>query len=215
LDLAFPDAPWIRAVFAMSLDGAIVGPDESSRSISTPADQRWFAALRREADVHLVGAGTFRSEDYRPSASPVAIVTRTLDLPPTLRTFSERTEQHAPILVLTTDEMAVNPPVHLAEAGEVLGCGSGRVDLRRAKDRLVERGLGRIQCEGGPHLLADLVRAGLLDELFLTVMPELVGGATHLLMEPDGLFARMQIADWAVDDGSTLLRLLPTGGSAC
>jgi riboflavin biosynthesis pyrimidine reductase len=32
-----------------------------------------------------------------------------------------------------------------------------------------------ILCEGGPHLIGDLLGAGLLDELFLTVAPQLAG----------------------------------------
>ena len=32
-----------------------------------------------------------------------------------------------------------------------------------------------VLCEGGPHLIGDLVAAGLLDELFLTVAPQLAG----------------------------------------
>jgi riboflavin biosynthesis pyrimidine reductase len=31
-------------------------------------------------------------------------------------------------------------------------------------------------CEGGPHLIAQLLAAGLVDELFLSLSPQLVGG---------------------------------------
>ena len=79
---AFPARrPWVRANMVSTLDGTMRGPDGSSRSISTPADQRVFALARRDADVILVGAGTIRAEDYRPSVRTVAIVTRRLDLP--------------------------------------------------------------------------------------------------------------------------------------
>ena len=30
-------------------------------------------------------------------------------------------------------------------------------------------------CEGGPHLIGDLLAAGVLDELFLTIAPQLAG----------------------------------------
>ena len=47
---------------------------------------------------------------------------------------------------------------------------------------LGDRGLRQVNCEGGPGLLAALVRAGVLDELLLTVSPLLVGGDDPLTM---------------------------------
>jgi riboflavin biosynthesis pyrimidine reductase len=32
-----------------------------------------------------------------------------------------------------------------------------------------------VLCEGGPHLLGEITRAGLLDELCLTITPQLAG----------------------------------------
>jgi riboflavin biosynthesis pyrimidine reductase len=40
---------------------------------------------------------------------------------------------------------------------------------------LTDRGFRRVLCEGGPQLLSDLVLAGLVDELCLTVSPQLAG----------------------------------------
>ena len=51
----------------------------------------------------------------------------------------------------------------------------GRVDVRRAVDELRSRGYGVLLTEGGPHLMGDLVRAGLLDELFITESPLVAG----------------------------------------
>ena len=50
----------------MSLDGATVGPDGKSGSLSGPADRRALAQTRRLADAILVGASTIRAERYRP-----------------------------------------------------------------------------------------------------------------------------------------------------
>jgi riboflavin biosynthesis pyrimidine reductase len=54
-------------------------------------------------------------------------------------------------------------------------CGENRVDLPRAVAALVERGLRRVLCEGGPRLLTDLLLADLVDELCLTLSPQLAG----------------------------------------
>jgi riboflavin biosynthesis pyrimidine reductase len=58
----------------------------------------------------------------------------------------------------------------------VVVAGEDEVDLPRMVSELVGRGLPRVLCEGGPHLLHDMAAAGLLDELCLTVVPHLLAG---------------------------------------
>jgi riboflavin biosynthesis pyrimidine reductase len=208
---AFPDhRPWVRANMVSTLDGTMRGPDGSSRSISSTADQRVFAHARRDADVILVGAGTIRAEDYRPSVRTVAIVTRRLDLPLTLRMFTERTAAHARPIAFTTDAAASEAPAALGEAIDIVGCGDD-VDLRLVIGELEGRGLGRILCEGGPALLGDLISAGLLDELLLTLVPSLLGGGPreHILDIDGGLEPALRLVPRLVleEDGTVLMQL--------
>jgi 5-amino-6-(5-phosphoribosylamino)uracil reductase len=59
----------------------------------------------------------------------------------------------------------------------VLIAGEGAaVDPARAVRALADRGLTRLLSEGGPRLLGQLVAAGVLDELCLTVSPMLTAG---------------------------------------
>ncbi len=83
--------------------------------------------------------------------------------------------------------------------------GEDDVHLPAALEHLSARGLRRVLCEGGPQLLAHVARAGLLDELCMTLTPMLVGGyATHIL---DG--APIDRSRWTlahvIEDDSTLL----------
>ena len=39
-----------------------------------------------------------------------------------------------------------------------------------------QRGVRAVLCEGGPHLHGDLIEDGLVDEMFVTHSPRLVGG---------------------------------------
>ncbi len=215
---AAPDDTWLRANFVSTLDGAATGPDGRSGSINTEADRAVFALLRALADVIVVGAGTARTERYRPpvvssrwqsarerlgrSPQPaMLVVTGSGDLPPLLA------EQRADAgdVLLATCTSAPTEAVDRARTslGEdrVILAGDERVDFACLLARLAERGLRDVLCEGGPHLMRELVAQGVLDELCLTLTPTLLGGdhlrivagadvdaplSLHTLIEADG-----------------------------
>lgn len=183
---AWRGSSWIRVNFVMSLDGSIVGSEGLSKSLGTPADRQVFRLARSLADVLLVGAQTIRAEDYSPSPIPVAIVTRSLAIEPSLRMFAERGPQHARPIILTTDEAEGRAPAWLREAADIVACGTDGVEMTRAVDVLAQRGLTRILCEGGPALLDELFAADLVDELLLTIVPRLAGSAVHLVHHSGG-----------------------------
>lgn len=195
LAYAYPElgeAPtWVRANFVSTLDGAATGENGRSGSINTGADRDIFGLLRALSDVILVGAGTARIEGYRraivrtpwlslregrPTHPTMAIVSRSGDIPPRL----SQARADSGDVVLITCARAGADAIDLARGilGEdhVIVEGEGDVDLGAALDALAVRGLRRILCEGGPHLMGDLTAAGRLDELCLTLAPTLVGG---------------------------------------
>jgi riboflavin biosynthesis pyrimidine reductase len=101
------------------------------------------------------------------------VVTRSADLDPHARLFTETSVRP---IVLACE---VSPPdrrERLSEVADVLVVGAEDVDIALALDALAERGLRRVICEGGPHLLGWLVAAGKLDELCLTLSPLIAGG---------------------------------------
>jgi riboflavin biosynthesis pyrimidine reductase len=63
----------------------------------------------------------------------------------------------------------------------------GRVDLTALLRSLHEEGVRALLCEGGPTLHGALQAAGLVDELFLTIAPKLVGGDAPRIIEGDVL----------------------------
>lgn len=187
----------IRTNMVMSADGGAIGGEGRSGSLSGAADRRLLSVLRGVADVVLVAAGTVRAEGYdpirtRPSLQsyrqtagmgehPVlAIVTRTPNLDPGLPTFTDAPVR--PIVVCASDNGS------LAEAADVIECPAddGSVDLRAAQDALRDRGLHRVQCEGGPQLNGGLLAADLIDEYCITVSPMALGGtAKRPVVGPD------------------------------
>lgn len=210
---------WVRANMVGSVDGSAV-VDGRSEGLSTPGDKKVFAVLRGLADAVMVGAGTARTEGYRtlrakpdyvslraaleqrPSPTLVLVSGR-LDLDPSSTLFHGGAER---TVVVTSAGSDAGRRAQLAEVADVVVAGDDRVDVTMAVDELAARGLTRVLCEGGPHLLGDVAAAGRLDELCLTLAPRLVGGAatrilagpsvgttlslTHLLEDASTLFAR-------------------------
>lgn len=191
----------VRANMVSSLDGAVRDAAGRSGGLSSPADKRVFGALRGVCDVVLVGAGTVRAEGYGPArpnaerqrvrvargqaAVPViAVVSKSLELDLSTPFFTEATVR--PIVVTVASASAQRRKA-VAEVADVVLAGEDEVDLADALGQLRARGLSRVLCEGGPHLLTDFAAAGVLDELCLTVALRLVGGDGGRLMSGAGI----------------------------
>jgi riboflavin biosynthesis pyrimidine reductase len=173
--------PGVRLNMIASLDGA-TAVEGVAGGLSGKADRELFLLLRSLADVVLVAAGTVRAERYRPSAVPVAVVTRSCRLDWGSRFF---TAQDARPLVVTVATAPAAERARAAQVADVVIAGEHDVDLVEVVDALGARGFRAVLCEGGPTLNAQLAAAGLLDELCLTLSPLLVGGdAKRLLAGP-------------------------------
>jgi riboflavin biosynthesis pyrimidine reductase len=182
---------WVRANFISTLDGAATGDDGRSGSINTSADRDVFGLLRALCDVVLVGAGTARVEGYRrasvrapwldlregrPAHPTMAVVSRSGDVPSGL---SQIREDSGEVLLITCQRAgaeAIDRARSSLGKDHVIVQGDSTVDLAKAMDSLSDRGLRRVLCEGGPHLMRDLTASGRLDELCLTLAPTLVAG---------------------------------------
>lgn len=179
-----------------TVDGAAT-IDGLSAGIGGPADRVVFSAIRAVADVILVAAGTVRAEGYgppRPSGSRraerlargqaevprLAVVSGSLDLAPDARWIAEATR---PPLVYTTSSAPPERRAELAAVTEVVDAGIETVDPVAVLADLHRRGAGIVLAEGGPFWNVQLVAAGLVDELDLTIGPLLVGGDAARIAE--------------------------------
>ncbi|MEV7144018.1 pyrimidine reductase family protein [Streptomyces tauricus] len=210
--------PWLRANMVSTLDGA-AQHDGRSQPISSAADMRIFGTLRGLADVVIVGAETVRQEGYRPAraredfaarraaagqgpAPAIAVVSASLDLDFSLPLF---TSPLLPTLLLTGAAAAPDRIAAAEKAGArvvIAGDGTG-VEPARAVRALAGLGLRRLLTEGGPRLLGQLVAAGVLDELCLTVSPMLtVGDAQRIAGGPSvAVPSRFELTSLLEEDG--------------
>jgi riboflavin biosynthesis pyrimidine reductase len=188
---AYPQESWVRVNFVASADGA-VAVGGLSTGLHAPGDREVFGVLRELADVVLVGAGTARAERYRGARStperrerrrargrtpvpPIAVVSTRGDLDPGAGLF---TDTAVPPLVLTAAAHADDARDRLREA-EVIAVSADdpqATDPDAVLAALADRGLSRVLCEGGPALFGSLLAAGRVDELCLSVAPQLAGG---------------------------------------
>jgi riboflavin biosynthesis pyrimidine reductase len=163
--------------------------------LSSAADKEVFFFLRGIADVVLAGASTVRAENYGPArlapdvvaererrgqaALPrIAVVTRSMKLDWAARLFApvHSTPKPGRPFILCP---AVGPEAEQAAAArvaDVIVAGETSVNLAEALRTLAAQGVRVVLGEGGPTLNGDLLAAGLVDELCLTLSPALVGG---------------------------------------
>lgn len=172
LELYAPDLPrWLRLNLVTSVSGSAAGSDGTSETLTSTADRRILGVIRELSDVVLVGAASVRAEGYQlPRRSTLAIVTTSGDL--TGHQLSD--DGQARIVVICPQDAVDKVRASLGEPKFlVVDAQDGRIDPVDIIAALHGAGYASIVCEGGPTLAAQLVSAGLVDEICLTTSPVL------------------------------------------
>ena len=217
VDKAPEGRPYLALNMVSTLDGK-AAMDWRTRGISSDVDRELFHHLRTQVAAVMVGAGTVRAERY-------GTVTKT----PELR--AKRTEEgvrEIPLGVIVSGRLDLpadlpilnepDQPVVIATGSDAEIAGLGpQVVYERVGDDLPlllarlrsEHGVRAVLCEGGPTLNSFLLAANLVDELFLTLNPKLLGGAAALtivagraLVEP----AELELVSLAEAEGELFTR---------
>jgi riboflavin biosynthesis pyrimidine reductase len=181
--------PYVVLNMVSTLDGHAT-LDGRSGPISSRADRELFHSLRGVVDAVMAGAGTMRAERYGPivpdgdrrrmrarlglKERPLAcLVSGSLALSPDLPLLAD---PDSTVAILTPSDGRLAETAARVEYVRAR-TGAGELDLGAALSELQDRlQVGTVLCEGGPHLNAQLLSAGLVDELFLSVSPLLAGG---------------------------------------
>jgi len=185
--------PYVVLNMVATLDGRATLNGRSG-PISDDADRALFHGLRSVVDAVMAGAGTVRAERYGPIVPdpdrrrlrarlglrerPLAcVVSASLALPADLPLLSDPDSQ---VAIVTGSDASLPETTAVAARVEYVRArreDDGSLDLPAALAELQDRlHVRTLLCEGGPHLNAQLLAAGLVDELFLSISPLLAGG---------------------------------------
>ncbi len=177
--------PYVLINMVSSLDGKAVVEGKAS-SIGSKTDRAIMRNLRTRADAVMIGAGTLRAEKltlavpddlsqerarsgFKPQ--PLAIVVTTSgDIPLSQHLLNAFPDN---LLIFASPAIQRSRLMDLSRQAYVEISPNLKVALNILKERYAIRTL---LVEGGPSLNHALISDGLVDEIFLTLSPKLLGG---------------------------------------
>lgn len=166
--------PYVTWKVGMTLDGRVAAADATSRWITSAPSRADVHALRARIDTIMVGVGTVLADD--PQLTVRDADGRPGDRQP-LRVVLDSSGR-TPAAARVRDDAA---QTWIATA-ESAGAGpDGRVDPAAVLAELWRRGRRHVLLEGGPHLAASFLDAGLVDEVIAYVAPTLLGAGPSAL----------------------------------
>lgn len=194
----------------MTADGKIATANRAVHSFGSRRDLEHLYELRATADAVLCGARTieisrsilgnggerFRRRRLKNGRSEFplrVIVSGSGSIDPAAEIFQKR---FSPLIVLTTARAPAGKLKQLRQlADEVKICGQNEINFRAALRWLQTKwNVKRLLCEGGGELNDALFRAGLVEEIHLTLCPKIFGGRTAPTVADGRGFAKLRLA---------------------
>jgi 5-amino-6-(5-phosphoribosylamino)uracil reductase len=184
--------PHTTVVMAMSADGKIADVRRSPARFGSLADKAHLEKQVAASDAILFGAGTLRAygttltvshpqllqqrRHLGKFAQPVHIVvTHSGELNPEIRFFKQPVKRW--LLTTTAGALFWQPRTEFEQI-LILETSTGKIDISTALEHLTNVGITRVAVLGGGSLTASMLELNLIDELWLTVCPLILGGAT-------------------------------------
>lgn len=176
---------------AATIDGKIAGKERGFVKLGSDYDSKRMSEIRAEHDAIVMGARTFQAypkpllvrgkelleKRMREGLSPqpaTVVVSGRLSLPRSAA-FEDATEYRRIVFCSSSASPVVK--ARLERAGvQVIQWPGRRPAPRFILDRLRALGFPRVLLEGGGELNATFFEAGLVDRIFLTLCPSVLGG---------------------------------------
>jgi 5-amino-6-(5-phosphoribosylamino)uracil reductase len=179
--------PQTTVILAMSLDGKIADKERSPARFGSAADKRQLESHIAQLDALLIGGATLRAygtslplttprllaarQERGQTPQPIHVICSVSgNLSPHLPFF----RQPLPRWLLTTPAAASLYAQHGFE--KILVSGGNHLDWSTAWRQFSELGWQKLGILGGGELVASLLEADLVDEVYLTLCPYLLGG---------------------------------------
>ena len=162
---------------AMSLDGFIGKPDKRIR-LSNQMDKERVHKIRASIDGIMVGVNTILADNphltvrHAKGRNPVRIVVDSMARTPLK---SNVFDGRAKTLVAVSNKASSARKKKIQDKAEVLVSGTSRVDLKRLMKLLYCKKIKTLLLEGGGTLNKSMLENNLVDEIYLTITPVLLG----------------------------------------
>jgi 2,5-diamino-6-(ribosylamino)-4(3H)-pyrimidinone 5'-phosphate reductase len=174
----------------MSADGKLSTRERRQVKISGVQDFNRVDRLKAASDAVMVGIGTVLADDpsltvkgeecrtYRKnrgvSEHPVRIV---VDSRARIPLGASILHKGSGLRIVAVSETAHKEKVEaLRHSATVIVAGENKVDLKTLMDELGTMGIQRVIVEGGGELIAGLIQAGLVDEIYTFIGNLIIGG---------------------------------------
>jgi riboflavin-specific deaminase-like protein len=187
-----PQLPFVFINMAITADGKIATANRAVSSFGSQRDKNHLLELRATADAVMSGAGTVNSGPITLGPGPAKyrrlrkrsglaeynlriIASGSGSVDPNAEVFKKK---FSPVIILTTGRASDDILKPLRQvATEVKILGPREINFRKALQWLRKKWkIKRLLCEGGGELNDALFRAGLVNELHLTICPKIFGG---------------------------------------
>lgn len=179
-ELVRPGGPMVIAQLGQSMDGFIASRTGDARFVTGPEDRVHLHRLRALVDAVVVGAATAAADDCRLTVRdvvgrhPVRVVLDPRGILPSRSAVL--TDGEAPTLWVVGPGARPAPGPGLAPHVQLVSWpDEGPMDPDQVLALLARHGLHRLLVEGGGRLVSAFVEAGVVDRLFLTTAPVLIG----------------------------------------
>lgn len=163
------DRPYSFINMVTTIDGKIITGDrgEPVGDLGTKTDHFLMHRLEAKADAILNGATSLRAtgNDWNPKTTKRIVVTNSGNLP-----WQSQFLTLGEPYVLTNESANFEVPNDLVK---VIRAGKDEIDWNLAFKLLKEEGIEVLNVLGGSEINAQLLKAELIDELFLTLAPKI------------------------------------------
>jgi riboflavin-specific deaminase-like protein len=197
----FFDRPFYYSNFVSTIDGKVQVLENTKDywPLGSELDYQTLIELRTYADVLIHGKNTalphptlqslskqafWDAREKTGKSSPILYIV--ISNNPTNELISKLHSEHEKVktMIITNENVKISN--ELAKATEIVRLGTETVDLNKLSSFLSKHGHKRVLVEGGPTLMGQFVKHDLLDEVFWTVAPKIIGSHQNTLTMVEG-----------------------------